>query len=56
MESNQTDNNDAAQDALLSEAETMLKMGVPISVVAKTLQIPVEKIRHLKNECGNNNE
>ncbi|WP_192484030.1 MULTISPECIES: hypothetical protein [Cysteiniphilum] len=38
------------------DAMAMLKMGVPISVVAKTLQIPSEQIRHLKNERSNNNE
>lgn len=44
------------QTHVYNDAMAMLKMGVPISVVAKTLQIPSEKIRHLKNERSNNNE
>ena len=46
----------AQHKKLLEEAQGMLKMGVPVSVVAKTLQIPSEQIRHLKNERSNNNE
>ncbi|WP_162896608.1 hypothetical protein [Cysteiniphilum halobium] len=44
------------QTHVYNDAVAMLKMGVPISVVAKTLQIPSEQIRHLKNERSNNNE
>ena len=38
------------------EAEKMLKMGVPLSVVAKTLNIPLSSIHHLRYEKANNNE
>ncbi|WP_116964569.1 hypothetical protein [Fastidiosibacter lacustris] len=43
-------------NVLMQEAESMLRMGVPVSVVAKTLGISINKIRHLRNERSNNNE
>ena len=36
------------------EAEQMLKMGVPLSVIAKTLGIPLSSIHNLRKEKINN--
>lgn len=41
---------------ILDEVQGMLKMGVPLSVIAKTLGIPLSSIHHLRNEKANNNE
>ena len=38
------------------EVEEMLKNGVPLTVISKTLGIPLAAIHHLRNEKGNNNE
>lgn len=40
----------------LDEVQEMLKIGVPLSVIAKTLNIPLSLIQSLKNEKANNNE
>ena len=38
------------------EAEKMLKIGVPLSVIAKTFGIQLSSIQDSKNEKANNNE
>ena len=40
----------------LTEVQALLKTGMPLSVVAKTLNIPMSMIEHLKCERGNNSE
>ena len=38
------------------EAQEMIKLGVPLSVIAKTLNIPLSSIQSLKHQKANNNE
>lgn len=40
----------------LDEVQSMLKVGTPLTVIAKTLNIPLASIEHLRNEKTNNNE
>jgi hypothetical protein len=40
----------------LQEAISMSKIGVPLSVIAKVMDIPIADIEHIKNERANNNE
>lgn len=38
------------------EVEMMLKIGMPLSVISKTLGISLTSIEHFRNEKANNNE
>jgi hypothetical protein len=40
----------------LYQVESILKMGTPLTVIAKTLNIPLASIEHLRNEKANNND
>ena len=40
----------------LQEAVAMSEMGVPLSVIAKVLDMSFVDIEHIKNEQANNNE
>ena len=38
------------------EVEEMLKHGAPLTIISKTLGIPLAAIHHLRDEKANNNE
>ena len=40
----------------LDEVHSMLQVDVPLTVISKTLGIPLASIEHLRNEKANNNE
>ena len=44
------------KDKVIEQVQSMLKLGVPLSVVAKTFDLPVSAIEHLRCERSNNNE
>jgi hypothetical protein len=43
-------------DNMIDQVQGMLKLGMPLSVVAKTLNLPMSAIENLRCERSNNNE
>ena len=49
-------NGELADEQKIHEVIEMSKIGVPLSIIAKMMDVPLSAIEHLKNERVNNNE
>ncbi|WP_192485357.1 MULTISPECIES: hypothetical protein [Cysteiniphilum] len=49
-------NDELTDEQKIHEVIAMSKIGVPLSIIAKMMNVPMSAIEHLKNERANNSE